>query len=88
VNDRHEPTASAADGGDWLLGTDGRDLDSDRADLSGAASTQIAAQRPDRPTPGAARPVWDGIPSDQPRDDAVTYFGQPVVKAAPWGRPV
>jgi hypothetical protein len=68
------------------LTTDGRDIDPRLGGLSGMGSGQESAPAaPDRPMPGADRPVWDPSLIDVPAGAAATYYEQPIVKAPPWG---
>jgi formate-dependent nitrite reductase membrane component NrfD len=68
------------------LTTDGRDIDPRLGGLAGAAAGQHSEPvAPDRPMPGAGRPVWDRVPSEPAADGTTSYYGQPIVKAPPWG---
>jgi hypothetical protein len=71
------------------LPTDGRDLDRRLTAGEGLGLGQrTRAAGPDRPMPGAGEPVWDRDPAERVAGEVPTYYGQPVVKAPPWGAPV
>lgn len=74
---------------DAVLPTDGRDLDPRLADEHGLGAGQRPSPGgPDRPMPGAGKPVWNRVPSERNPGSSPTYYDQPVVKAPPWGAPV